>query len=84
MLLAGFYSFQPNLKFSIYDTENQKQIAASQISTGDKVAISVGIAFTLLTLAFFIWKMSGNLEKDYSLRAVPADTSTPPLKPIEK
>ena len=51
---------------------------------GDKIAFSLGIIITLLTIAFFIWKMQGNLEKDRSLKAVPANTPTPPLKSKEK
>lgn len=51
---------------------------------GDKVALSIGMVFTLLTLVFFIWKMHGNLEKDSSLKSVPASTPTPPLKTIDK
>jgi hypothetical protein len=51
---------------------------------GDKIALSIGIILTLLALAFFIWKMSTNLSKDWSLKAVPASTPTPPLESLKK
>lgn len=51
---------------------------------GDQISLAIGIILTLLTVVFFMWKMSGNLIKDWELKAVPVTTPTPPLKSIEK
>lgn len=61
-----------------------KKVRQVKYPKGDKIAFAVGIILIALTVTFFIWKMYGNLSKDWSLKAVPASTPTPPLEQLKK
>lgn len=51
---------------------------------GDRIALAAGIVLTVLLVCFFIWRMEGNLTRDWALGPVPASTPTPPSPAAKK